>query len=322
MAWTGPAAQAGERPRAQQARVGWTAPRFPTRPRSVRAPWTIRQILGWMTDDLRERGFDSPRLDAELLVAHALGVARVGLYLDLDRPLTEDERAAIRALVVRRRAHEPVAYILGYREFYGRRFTVCPAVLVPRPDTETLVDRALALLDGASTARVLDLCTGSAAIAITVAAERPGAVVDATELSTEAAAIARRNAGSLGVDERVRVLDGDLFSPLDSGARYDLIVANPPYIRRDELAALPRDVRAYEPAMALDGGDDGLDLIRRIVAEAPRHLAPRGHLLIEIGHDQAAAAIALVEADRALTEPHTHADLGGHARVLEARLVE
>lgn len=285
--------------------------------RPVDKAWTIRRVLAWTAEDFAGRGIDTSRLDAELLVAHALGLGRVQLYMDLDRPLTDAERGAIRALVMRRRKREPIAYIVGKKELWGRSFIVTPAVLVPRPDSETLIERALEVV--APDARVLDLCTGSGILGITVAAERPEVHADLTDLSADALEVARQNAEALGVIDRVRLLRGDLFEVLGD-ERYSLIIANPPYIPEAEVAGLAPDVRDHEPHLALVGGADGFAVHRRIIADAPRFLSPGGTLLMEVGAGQAP------ELERLIVElgwaEHTarHRDLGGIERVVEARL--
>ncbi|MFW6085835.1 MAG: peptide chain release factor N(5)-glutamine methyltransferase [Myxococcota bacterium] len=278
--------------------------------------WTIRRVLQWTTQDFTERGIDTPRLDGELLVAHALGLDRVGLYLDLDRPLEGSELAAIRALVKRRREREPVAYILGRRDFYGRSFEVDPAVLVPRPDTETLVERALAHLDGE--ARVLDLCTGSGIVAIVLAAERPAIHVDGTDLSEAALEVARRNAERHGVGERTAWFQGDLFGAVPAGRTYDVITANPPYVSEADYGALQPEITRWEPGMALTAGPEGLDVIRRIAREAGAYLVPGGHLCVEVGQGQA-DAVASLFVQAGLEHVATHPDLAGIPRVVEAR---
>jgi len=278
--------------------------------------WTIRRVLAWTAEDFAGRGIETARLDAELLVAHALGLGRVQLYMDLDRPLTDAEREAIRAVVVRRRKHEPVAYITGKKEFWGRSFTVSPAVLVPRPDSETVIERALELVQGE--ARVLDLCTGSGILGLTIAAEREGVQADLMDLSPEALAIARQNAEALGLAERVRLFEGDLFAPLRDEA-YALITANPPYIPEGELTGLAPDVREHEPRMALVAGDDGFSVHRRIIAGAPRFLAPGGTLLIEVGAGQAPELERLIRERGWADHTARHRDLGGTERVVEAR---
>src|SRR5450755_2202817 len=226
--------------------------------------WTIESLLRWAADDFRSRGIDSPRLDAELLLAKALGTTRIQLVVDARRPLSPDELSRMRELVRRRRSREPVAYILGEREFYGREFRVDKRVLVPRPDTETLVEVALARTRGCSMSmRALDLCTGSGCVAISLARERPTASVVGVDLSADALAVARDNALRLGA-YNVALREGDLFEGLGD-ARFDVVTANPPYIASSEIATLMADVRDFEPRLALDGGADGLALVRRIV---------------------------------------------------------
>jgi release factor glutamine methyltransferase len=278
--------------------------------------WTLRRILAWITADLEKRGNPSARLDADLLVAHALGVKRIALYLDLERPLVEAELALVRKLVERRRAREPIAYILGEREFFGRRFEVTPDVLIPRPDTETLVEQALLLLRaGAPEGRLLDLCTGSGAIALSLAAELPERRVLATDISEPALAVAARNASALGVAERVELRAGDLFAALPAGERFALIAVNPPYVGAEELPTLAADVRDYEPRLALDAGSDSLIFYRRIARQAPDYLAAGASLLVEVGYTQAGAVAELLRAG-GLLDVRTQKDLAGIERVV------
>ncbi len=286
------------------------------------APWTIRRTVAWITEDLARRGVDSPRLDAELIVAHALGIDRLRLYMDLERPLDGSERRLVRGLLQRRRQREPMAYLLGHRDFYGRRFEVSPAVLVPRPETEELVERALRRLEEhlpeGRIARALDLGTGSGAIALTLAAEHPELHVTATDLSHAALEVARRNAARLGVTERVTWFQGDLFAPLPEEHIFDIVVSNPPYIAEGMLETLQPEVARWEPRVALAGGEDGLDLLRRIAADAPTRLRPGGWLLLEIGSDQGEAVARLLRA-AGLRDVAVHADLSGRERIAEAR---
>ncbi len=276
--------------------------------------WSIRRVLAWTTEDFKGRGLGSPRLDAELLIAEVLGLDRVRMYMDLDRPLADEELAAIRALVVRRRAREPVAYILGRRGFYGRDFVVGPAVLVPRPETELVVERALAL--GGAEARVLDLCTGSGAIGLTLAAERPAWTVDLTDVSAEALAVARQNAEALGVEDRTRLLEGDLFAAVPEGARYDLVVANPPYIAAREVPELAPEVRDHEPRLALVSGESGFELHARLLEGVGAVLADGGAVLIEVGAGQA-EELARRFREAGWAHAVTHPDLAGIGRVVE-----
>lgn len=281
--------------------------------------WTTRRLLAWMTQDFKAIELGTPRLDAEVLIAHVLGVDRVGLYMDLDRPWSQEELAIVKALLVRRRRREPVAYLIGQREFYQRDFAVTPAVLIPRPDTETLVERALALLPRDEPKAVLDLCTGSGAIAVTLAAERPLARVLATDISAEALEVAAHNVSRHGVQGRVELRRGDLFEAVPEGARYDVIVANPPYICDAELAGLAPELQ-HEPKVALTSGAQGLDVLTRLCDRVAAFLAPAGAVLFEVGAGQAADVVRLMAANPRLTAATTHPDLGGVERVVECHL--
>ncbi len=243
-------------------------------------PWTPLKLLNWTQGFFAQKGVDAPRLTAELLLAHALGCDRVRLYLDFDKPLGEPELKAFRELVRRRADREPTADLVGERDFAGHTFQVDARVLVPRPETELVVEAALAALSEAG--RALDLCTGSGAIGISLALARPGAQVTATDVSADALAVARENAARLGA--AVTFLEGDLYAALSPAAfdlQFEVIVSNPPYVPRGELDTLSPEVRR-EPRLALDGGDDGLAISRRIVAEAPLHLRPGGVLVLEM----------------------------------------
>jgi len=271
-----------------------------------------------MTDDFGRRGIGSARLDADLLVAHVLDVDRVALFLDLDRPLMPEELKSIRALVERRRRFEPMAYILGHKEFFGRSFAVTPGVLIPRPDTETLVERALEILPKDAPIRILDLCTGSGAIGLTLAAERPEAHVELTDVSAEALSVAEANAQALGVDGRVTLLEGDLFEAVPDQNAYDLIATNPPYIQSADMDSLAPDIAKHEPRLALDGGPDGLAAIRRIAAQASDYLGPGGTLLVELGQGQAPAVAQALEA-AGFEGVRAWSDLGDIERVVEGK---
>jgi release factor glutamine methyltransferase len=277
--------------------------------------WTIRRVLTWSADDLRKRGSTSPRLDAELLLGRVLKLDRVGLLLDSERPLARPELTAYRALHSRRRSGEPVAYLLGVREFYGRPFRVDRRVLIPRPDTETLVEVALARTTAVSLcARVLDLCTGSGCVALSLARERPTTTVLGADLSADALVVAVENMIRLGAVNSGFVRS-DLFAALPRGARFDLITANPPYIAAAEIPTLTVDIRGFEPHLALEGGADGLDVMRRLVAEAPSHLAEGGVLAVEMGCDQGDATRALFAA-AGFRDIQTRRDYGGLERVI------
>jgi release factor glutamine methyltransferase len=279
--------------------------------------WTIREVLGWTAQHFDKRGVDAPRLTAEVLVAHSLATTRVRLYTDFDRPLTSPELAAYRKLIERRVAGEPTQYLTGQKEFYNRSFQVDARVLIPRPETELLSEIALRELPPEKPAQVLDLCTGSGCIAITLAAERLLSTVWATDVSPDACAVARQNAEAHGVLGRLTLAEGDLFEPLPAGTRFDLLVSNPPYIRSDEIASLASHVQR-EPRLALDGGADGLDVVRRIISDAALWLVPGGLLALEISETQGSAVLSLLQS-AGLLEARIEKDLERRDRFALAR---
>jgi release factor glutamine methyltransferase len=282
------------------------------------APWTVGRVLTWASDDFRTRGYDSPRLDAELMLCRVLGCDRVRLILDSARPLDNDDLTRYRDLIQRRRKGEPVAYILGEREFYGMSVRVDARVLVPRPDTETLVETALRRSERVNQyGLALDLCTGSGCVAIAFARSRPTWQVWATDVSGDALDVARDNAQRLGTPN-IAFRHGDLFAPLPEAQRFTLITANPPYIPNSEIDGLMPDVKDYEPHLALDGGDDGLVLVRRILEAARTRLQTSGIIALEIGHDQAPRVDDLMRA-LGYTEIERDRDYGGHERIVSAR---
>ena len=242
---------------------------------------------------LADRGVENPRLNAEHLLAHALDLKRMELYLQFDRQLTESERSPLRETVKRRGAREPLQHILGTAEFHGRTFSCDKRGLIPRPETEQLVEIALEKLKTKTSPTILDIGTGSGVIAITLALELPSAAIHATDLSPDALALAAENAARHALTERIAFHQTDLLPP--DTTKFDLIIANLPYIPADEIATLSPEVR-HDPVAALDGGPDGLDLIRRLVDTAPDHLVPGGALLLEIGAGQADAVNALLSA--------------------------
>src|SRR5262249_30701398 len=256
---------------------------------------------------------------AEILLAHARHCPRIQLYVQYTEPLTEDERALMRDLVRRRAQSEPVAYLVGHREFFGLEFRVTPDVLIPRPETETLVLEAVTLGKTFSHVRVLDVGTGSGGIAVAVAANSPDAIVTATDLHLRALEVARENAARHGFAERIRFLEGDLFAPVPADDQFDIIASNPPYVADGEMETLPPDVRLHEPASALRAGPQGLDVITRLIATAPRHLAPGGTLLLEIAPEQAPAVRALLDQTGAFEPSRTIKDPFGKERVITAR---
>ncbi len=280
---------------------------------AVAQTWTTLAVLDWTTQRFTDAGIAGPRLEAQLLLAHVLKCNRVQLYTGFDKPLGETELAGYRELIKRRLGGEPVAYLLGEHEFWGLPFWIDPSVLVPRPDTETVIEVARGTrADRAAACRVLDLCTGSGAIAIALARELPASRVIGTEISPQAAAIARRNAERNAVADRVEIRDGDLYAPV-AAERFDLIASNPPYIATSVIATLSREVRR-EPNVALDGGADGLVFYDRICDAARDHLAPGGALVVEHGFDQAEAVRTRFEAAGFLRVALVH-DLGKNPRV-------
>jgi release factor glutamine methyltransferase len=252
---------------------------------STEQPWTIGRLLDWTARFLGEKGSESPRLDAEVLLADVLHCERIALYTRYDEAAGEEARARYRDLIRRRIEGCPVAYLVGRKEFFSLRFEISPAVLIPRPDTENVVVESLRLIRDMSQPDVLDIGTGSGAIAVAIAKHHKGARVTATDISAEALAVARHNAARHGLVERVQFVQGDLLTPL-ADQRFDLIVSNPPYIPTEDLPALPRGVRDYEPRLALDGGPGGFAVSDRLIDRARNHLKPRGWLVLEIGTAQ------------------------------------
>jgi release factor glutamine methyltransferase len=278
--------------------------------------WTILKILTWTREYLAGKGVENARLEAEWLLCEVIGLDRLGLYLNFDKPLSAAELAGFRELVSRRARREPLQYILGSQEFMGLEFAVSPAVLIPRHDTGTLVAEAVRL--GGTARRVLDIGMGSGCIAVALAKFLPGAVICGVERSAEALALALRNAQQNGVTVTCR--EGSLFEPF-TGERFDLIVSNPPYIPTGDLAALQPEVRDFEPVGALDGGIDGLDFYRAMIPAAPDFLEPDGLLLFEAGIGQSAEVVRLFETTGRFGEIFTARDEGGIERVIGGRLL-
>ncbi len=278
--------------------------------------WTVLELLNWTADYFRRQGLENPRLNAEVLLGKVLGLERIMLYARFDQPVGEREREEFRALVRRRAAREPLQYLLGACEFYGRRFELTPAVLVPRQETELVVEKCLEKVPDAAL-WAADIGTGSGAIAVTLAAERPALHVIATDLSEEALAVAGRNAAAHGVGDRVLTARGDLAEPvrslLPSGRTgLELLASNPPYIPTGDIAGLQPEVRDHEPRAALDGGPDGLDVLRRLVPAAADLLAPDGWLVLELGEGQADAVRQLAERTGAFDTDTTETTTDAH----------
>lgn len=282
--------------------------------------WTIAQLLTWTTEFFRERGIENPRLDAEVLLGAVLGKDRIYLYVHFDEPLEPAELARYRTHVKERAAHVPLAYVLGTREFMGLDFHVTRDTLIPRPDTELLVQCAVDFLRARTAAggdelSIADIGTGTGAIALSALHYTEGTRADAVDISPAAAAVARENAEMLGLAERVAVHVGDLLAPL-TGRRYDMILSNPPYIPTADIAGLMPEVRSYEPHLALDGGTDGLNIYRRLMADAPALLKEGGAIAVEVGIDEAAAVAALAMAHPCIVRTEILKDLVGIERVV------
>jgi len=278
--------------------------------------WTILKVLNWTKGYLADKGVENARLEAEWLLSAALGLDRVGLYVNFEKPLLPDELAAFRGMVSRRVKREPLQYILGSQEFMGLEFRVTPAVLIPRHDTETLVQEAVNLAGNAM--RALDIGTGSGCIAVALAKLLPHTQVVAVDSSDAALDVARENAVLNGVT--VRFVTGSLFEPF-GGERFDLIVSNPPYIPTSDLAKLQPEVREYEPKGALDGGPDGLDFYRLIIPAAPAYLNPGSRLMVEVGIGQAEAVKGMF-ADGGFDDIFTARDPGNIERVVSGKFGE
>lgn len=288
-------------------------------PRPAADVWTVGRVLEWTTQYLKQHGSDSPRLDAEVLLAHSRRCARIKLYTDFAEPLPDDVRAAMRELVKRRAAAEPVAYLVGHREFFSLDFVVTRDVLIPRPETETLVLEVIERAKSLPAPRILDIGTGSGCIAISLATQLPAAHVTAVDISPPALRIAQENAERHNVTDRMRFLLGDLFALVPTGETFDFIVSNPPYVATEEWDALPPDVRQHEPRSALDAGLGGLAVLSRLAAEASPFLNPGGWLFLEFSPEQAEPLRAIAILQSAFDQVDVIKDLSGKARILAAR---
>jgi release factor glutamine methyltransferase len=291
----------------------------------VKTSWTILDLLNWTADYFRRAGIHNARLNAEVLLGHVLGMERIMLYARFEQPVDEARREQFRELVRRRANREPLQYLTGRCDFYGRDFEVSPAVMVPRQETELLVDACLQRLP-AEGERAADICTGSGVVAVTLAAERPALLCCATDSSADALEVAGRNAERHGVADRVTFAQGDLAEPIrgwlpPEGPGLDLMASNPPYVCTERIESLMPEVRDHEPRAALDGGPDGLDVVRRLVPQAAELVAPGGWFALELGEGQADAVAGLLAATGAfdMQTLETATDAGGCERVLSVR---
>ena len=295
--------------------------------RDLNSSMTVLDILNRSTKVLGDHQIEDPRLNAELLLAHSLGLNREGLYTHLRRPVEEREQQMYEGLVQRRMSGEPLQYILGHQEFWSIDFRVDPRALIPRSDTESLVEQAVALLSKTSFCegpRVLEIGTGCGAVAIVLAKEVKDIFLVATDISREALKLAEENARSAGVLHRIAFVHGDLLAPfrIPGGKErkaFDLILSNPPYIVRSGIGRLAREVKHHEPVLALDGGEDGLDFHRRILGEVPSCLREGGWLLLEMGQGQGAKVSEMIEAQGSFARPELVRDLSGIERVIKVQ---
>jgi release factor glutamine methyltransferase len=286
--------------------------------------WTIGKLLSWTRGHFESKGVDEPRLSAELLLAKAMGLKRIDLYARFEQRPTNDQRAQFREMVIAAAAHQPIAYLIGTKEFYSLDFIVTPDVLIPRPETELLVERVLAWCKEHSQPRydLLDIGTGSGCIAVTLAKKQPAIHAVATDISEPALEIARENARRHGV-ERVRFVQADLLElPEDAVPQggFDIIDSNTPYVSETETPTLPENVRKYEPSVALFAGQDGLEVFRLLARDVKRFLKPGGLLAVEVGMGQADAVIALFVSEGGLRPLGRFKDGGGIERTLEFTL--
>ena len=279
-------------------------------------PWTILRLLEWTARFFESKGIETARLDAELLLAHALACRRIDLYARYDEVPAGEPLNRFRAMVKQRGARTPAKYLTGECEFYSLKLAVSPSVLIPRPETEFLVERALEVLPKDGETLVADLGTGSGAIAIAVAARRRKARVVATDASADALAVARGNTERHDVAGQVELREGSWFQALEPGMLFDAILSNPPYVARADLERAMPEVRDHEPRRALDGGHDGLDSLRPLVAGAPEWLKPGGWLIVEVGAGQAKAVVALADEAENYEAPTVAPDLAGIGRVV------
>ncbi|MBI5286175.1 MAG: peptide chain release factor N(5)-glutamine methyltransferase [Deltaproteobacteria bacterium] len=301
---------------------------------------TVLEVIHKTTDYLRAKGIEDARLNAELLLAHLLKVNRLGVYLNYDRPLDERELEGLRELIKQRTKRKPLQYIIGRQGFWSLELKVNANVLIPRPETELLVEETLKTVASSqwSVVRekirnnspltthhsplILDLCTGSGCIAIALAVELPNAMVYAVDKSEAALKVAMENAEEYKVADRITFLLGNPYQSLQGNHRFDLIVSNPPYIRSGDINGLQPEVRDYEPVSALDGGEDGLEVIRRIITDAPTYLKEKGWLILEVGAGQASVVETLIERTGAYTTPSIIKDYSGIERVVKAQKIK
>jgi release factor glutamine methyltransferase len=286
---------------------------------------TILELLNWSTYYLKDHQIENPRLNAELLLAHSLSLGREGLYGSLQSQIQESDREILERLTQRRISGEPLQYILGRQEFWSIEFKVDPRVFIPRPETEILIEQTLLILSRTLFKKppfLLEIGTGSGAIAISLARESKNIFLVATDISRDALVLAKENANSADVQQQIQFVNGDLFDPFRLSKErglFDLILSNPPYITQFEIRGLAKEVRDYEPLVALDGGEDGLEVYRRIISQAPFYLRGEGWLLLEVGQGQSERVSKLIEEGGHFLKPECILDLSGIERVVKAQ---
>jgi release factor glutamine methyltransferase len=294
--------------------------------------WTIQRLLNWMTDYYTKNGIDAPRLNAELLLSHVLKMERIELYTHFDKIVTNEQLDILHDLVKRAGQHEPIGYLTGKTEFYSLQLEVSPDCMIPRPETELLVERAIEFLRTRTGPQfVCDLCTGGGCIAVAIAKNSPQAKIIATDICDAALNVAAKNIEKHDLQDRIKLLHGDLFEPVvpqldvekpvrhsQGGGGFDLIVCNPPYVSVSEFEKLDKCVKDYEPRLALFAGVDGLDVYRRIIDKADRFLRPDGALILEIGYAQGSAIKDLLEKSGAFAEIKIEKDFNGNDRIATA----
>ncbi len=299
-------------------RVDGQSPTPPVDPPDPDARWTVGRLLVWTSEYLKRRGAESPRLDAEVLLARVLEWERMRLYTHYEHEVDEGARGAFRELVRRRAEGTPVAYLVGRKEFYSLPLTVSPAVLIPRPDSEFVVVEFLAVAKTLASPRVVDVGTGSGCLALACARHHTSARFVAIDISPEALAVAEANARALGLLDRVDFRVGDLLNGLADKGPFDVILSNPPYISTSDVANLEPGVRLFEPHRALDGGEDGLRVVAPLIEQAVPLLKPGGHLILEIGFEQEGPVRDLIAAQSGLRLAPTVRDHANHPRVIRA----
>jgi release factor glutamine methyltransferase len=287
--------------------------------------WTIQKLLNWVTEYLTSKGIESPRLSAELLLSHVLELKRIDLYTQFDKQVPQDQLDKLHELVKRAGLYEPVAYLTGKTEFYSLELEITADCMIPRPETELLVQRAIEFLRTRSGVQyVCDLCTGSGCIAVAIAKNFPDARITATDISATALEVAARNVEKHRLKEQVRLLCGDLFEPVIQQldvSQFDLIVCNPPYVSTSEYENLDKNIKDYEPQSALLAGEDGMDVYRRIIEKVDDFLKPSAALMLEIGYAQGSTVRELLEQTGAFAEVKIEKDFHDNDRIVTSKKI-